>query len=58
MVDRSIALIHIYARGGTQLGRFVYFTNAGKEKLFYGYRKPKQESIKPFILLEELSQMF
>lgn len=46
MVDRSIALIHVYARGGTQLGRFVYFTNTGKEKLFYGYHKTKTRKYK------------
>lgn len=46
MVDRSIGLIHVYARGGTQLGRFVYFTNTGKEKLFYGYRKTKTRKYK------------
>jgi len=46
MVDRTVALIHVYARGGIQLGRFVYFTNTQKEKLFYGYRKTKARKYK------------
>lgn len=46
MVDRSTALIHVYARKGTKLGRFVYFTNTGKEKLYYGYRKTKTRKYK------------
>jgi len=46
MVDRSVGLIHVYARQGTKLGRFVYFTNTGKEKLFYGYRKTKTRKYK------------
>ena len=46
MIDRSTALIHVYARRGTQLGRFVYFTKTGKEKLFYGYRKTKTRKYK------------
>ena len=46
MVDRTTALIHVYARKGTKLGRFVYFTNTGKEKLFYGYRKTKTRKYK------------
>lgn len=46
MVDRSVALIHVYARGGTQLGRFVYFTKSQKERLFNGYRKTKLRKYK------------
>jgi len=46
MIDRSTALIHVYARGGTQLGRFVYFTNTGKERLFNGYRKTRTRKYK------------
>lgn len=46
MVDRSVGLIHVYARGGTQLGRFVYFTNTQKEKLYFGYKKSKARKYK------------
>jgi len=51
MVDRAVALIHVYARGGTQLGRFVYFTNTQKEKLFYGYKKSRIRKYKTLYTL-------
>jgi len=41
IVDRSIALLHVYARGGTQLGRFAYFSKKNKEKLYYTYKNKK-----------------
>lgn len=46
MVDRSVGLIHVYARRGTQLGRFVYFSQKAKEKLYYGYKKSKRRDYK------------
>jgi len=51
MVDRSVALIHVYARDGTKLGRFVYFTNTQKEKLYYGYKKTKTRKYKSLYTL-------
>jgi len=51
MVDRSVGLIHVYARSGTQLGRFVYFTNTQKEKLYYGYKKTKTRKYKTLYTL-------
>ena len=51
MVDRSIALIHVYARGGTQLGRFVYFSNTQKEKLFWEYKRKRARKYKTFYTL-------
>ena len=51
MVDRAVALIHVYARGGTKLGRFVYFTNTQKEKLFYGYKKSRIRKYKTLYTL-------
>ena len=51
MVDRSICLIHVYARGGTQLGRFVYFSNTQKEKLFWEYKRKRARKYKTFYTL-------
>jgi len=48
MVDRSVALIHVYARGGTQLGRFVYLSDKKKEYLFHAYRKSKKRDYKKY----------
>jgi energy-coupling factor transporter ATP-binding protein EcfA2 len=42
MVDRSMALLHVYARGGVQLGRFVYFNKKKKEYLVTTYRKNRR----------------
>jgi len=39
VVDRSITLIHVYARNNTQLGKFVYFTKNSKEKLYNDWKR-------------------
>jgi len=41
IVDRSICLIHTYARNHTQLGYFQYFTKGKKEKLYYQFKSNK-----------------
>jgi len=46
VVDRSIALIHVYARNETDLGRFVYYNKKAKENLFYNWRKTKMRNYK------------
>lgn len=39
VIDRSIALIHVYMRGGLEHGKFVYFNQTQKEKLWEDWRK-------------------
>lgn len=46
IVDRSIALIHVYARYETQLGRFVYFKKKSKERLYYDWKTSKKRLYK------------
>lgn len=41
VIDRSVGLIHVYARQETQLGRFVYFSKKRKERLYHNWRKNK-----------------
>jgi len=48
VVDRSICLIHVFARHGIERGRFVYFNMKAKEKLFYEWRKTKARAYKKF----------
>lgn len=48
VVDRSIALIHVYARNEVERGRFVYYSKLSKEKLFYNWRKTKQRRYKQY----------
>jgi energy-coupling factor transporter ATP-binding protein EcfA2 len=40
-VDRSICLIHVYARNEIELGRFVYYMKKAKERLFVEWRQKK-----------------
>jgi len=49
IVDRSIALIHVYARREIQRGRFVYYTKKKKEKLYYDWKKKRQRNYKKFV---------
>jgi len=49
VVDRSIGLIHVYARGELERGRFVYFSKKKKEKLFYNWKKNKQRNYKKYV---------
>lgn len=44
VVDRSIALIHTYVDKGINIGRFVYFTKAKKEYLYYDWKKSRKRS--------------
>jgi len=44
VLDRSIGLIHVYARHEKELGRFVYFNKKAKEKLYHAWRKTRQRN--------------
>ncbi len=44
VVDRSIALIHTYARKGVEKGRFFYYTKKKKENLFYDWKRRKMRN--------------
>ena len=46
VVDRSIGLLHVYARNEIERGRFVYYGKSNKEKLFYNWRRTKQRHYK------------
>jgi hypothetical protein len=48
ILDRAIALVHVYARHETELGRFLYFTKKKKEKLYYWFKKTKRRDYKKF----------
>ena len=48
VVDRSIALIHVYARKNIHLGRFVYFNKTQKEYLFYDWKRSRKRNYKKF----------
>ncbi len=48
IVDRAIALIHVYAKDELELGRFVFFKRKAKEKLFYEWKKSKFRSYGKF----------
>jgi len=48
IVDRSIGLVHVYAKNELELGRFAYFNKRQKELLFYDWRKRKQRSYGKF----------
>lgn len=41
IVDRAIALIHVYARRETQLGRMVYFNRKSKDSLYSEWKRNK-----------------
>jgi len=51
VVDRSIALVHVYAKNEIKLGRFVYYNKKAKEKLFEGWRKKKMREYKKHYVL-------
>ncbi len=44
VVDRSIALIHVYAKKETQLGRFAYFKKRNKNMLYEEIRRSKKRA--------------
>jgi hypothetical protein len=43
-VDRSIGLIHVYARRETQLGRFTYYNKKTKEILYLDWRSKRKRN--------------
>ena len=46
LIDRSIAMVHVYARNELELGRFCYFKKKSKEKLWYDRIKTRQRLYK------------
>jgi len=46
VIDRSIALIHVYSRDNIQKGRFCYFNKSKKEKLYYDWKRKRMRSYK------------
>jgi hypothetical protein len=46
--DRTMGLIHVYARNEIQLGRFVYFNKKKKAWLYEKYRKSRSKSYKHY----------
>lgn len=46
VIDRSVGLIHVYMRGGTQHGRFVYFNQRQKEKLWEDWKRTRVRGYK------------
>lgn len=48
VVDRSIALIHVYARKERELGRFAYFKKENKNRLYYEIKRTKRRDYRGF----------
>ena len=48
VVDRSIALLHVYKRNEIQKGRFVYFSKSRKEALWQNWKKTKWRNYKRY----------
>jgi len=46
LIDRAIALVHVYARNELELGRFCYFRKKSKEKLYYDRLRTRQRLYK------------
>lgn len=44
VLDRSIGLVHVYAKHEKELGRFVYFNKKAKERLYHAWRKSRQRN--------------
>lgn len=51
VVDRSIGLVHVYARKEYQLGRFVYFSKKAKERLYEKWKRNRKREYKKFSTL-------
>jgi len=49
ILDRAIALVHVYARNEIELGRFVYFTKKKKELLYYDWKGSRRRNYKKFV---------
>lgn len=51
VIDRSIALVHVYARNDIELGRFVYFRRTAKENLFNDWRRKRLRNYRKYYTL-------
>lgn len=48
VIDRSIGLIHAYAKDELEIGRFAYFGKRRKEQLYHDWRKSKHRNYGKF----------
>ena len=48
IIDRAIALLHVYSRDGITRGRFAYYKTASMDKLFEYWYKKKEKNYKQF----------
>jgi DNA-binding transcriptional regulator YiaG len=48
IIDRAIALLHVYSRDGVTRGRFAYFKTASMDKLFEYWYKKKEKNYHQF----------
>jgi len=48
IIDRSIALLHVYSRDGITRGRFAYYKTASMDKLFGYWYKKKEKGYNQF----------
>ena len=48
VVDRSIGIIHVYARQETLRGRFCYYSKKRKEQLFYAWKRSRKRDYNKF----------
>ena len=48
VIDRSIGLVHVYAKDELEIGRFAYFGKKRKEQLYHDWRKSKQRNYGKF----------
>jgi len=49
VVDRSLALIHMYSRNETESGRFIYVKKKNLEQLFMDYKIKKKRNYKRYM---------
>lgn len=47
-MDRAIALIHVYARKQTQIGRFTYYKKNNLQKLYMDWRRKRVRNYKKY----------
>lgn len=47
-VERTLGLVHVYARKETQLGRFVYFNRRSKDTLYSRYKRTRIKDYKKY----------
>lgn len=48
VLDRSIALIHVYSRKQIEQGKYVYFNKIMKERLYYDWRKSRYRNYRKY----------